>query len=236
MNFSVLVTAFSINPFQEGEDALAWEVIKMLDQKFNIILITRHKNRPAIEKWLSESANSVSVQAQFHYFDLPFSKRLRGKSILYSYLWHLQVVAFIRRNRFEFDISHQLHMGKSCPTPFLWKFNRPFIWGPVRLPYPTDIPAEKFSLSNHIWKVICFLRRNLDPFFKISKKKAAHIFACDEEVVTTWGLSGNKVSLVEVKSPSEKVQIMAKTYWLIFQKQAIQHFGISGRSVQEKAS
>ncbi|MBK8444253.1 MAG: glycosyltransferase [Sphingobacteriales bacterium] len=100
--------------------------------------------------------------------------------MLYYLMWQYGVVAFIKKSKLQFDIAHNLNFHNDWTPSFLWKLNKPFVWGPVG--HHPLIPAQYLApyrcsywlkdrltwlAKQYFWRFSCSLSR--------TKKTAAHI-------------------------------------------------------------
>ena len=132
---TVLITAYAINPYKGSEDGMGWNFILQAARYRSVIAITRENNQPAIEAYMQANPNEAYRNIRFQYFDLPPSQRWWKKggrgAMLYFYLWQRNVVGFIQQQGFQFDLVHNLNFHNDWTPTFLWKLNKPLVWGPV---------------------------------------------------------------------------------------------------------
>ncbi len=184
---TILATAYSINPYKGSEDAMGWNYALQIARYNKVIIITRENNKGPIKKYLDENNIGVKNNLQFVYYDLPYWMRFWKKGgngvILYYYLWQLFLPYYIKKRRLDFNIVHNLNFHNDWAPSFLWRFEKPFVWGPVghhpKIPKQFILPIYGFKsyiqdrftwiIKNAFWK--------FDPFLKISRKKATTIWA-----------------------------------------------------------
>jgi glycosyltransferase involved in cell wall biosynthesis len=132
---TILVTAYAVNPYKGSEDGMGWNFINQIAKSYRVIAITRENNLPAIQKFLNDSPEVHHGRIQFLGYDLPpqlrFWKRGSFGSLPYFYLWQRSLPAFIRRQGLKFDLAHNLNFHNDWTPSFLWKLNKPFVWGPI---------------------------------------------------------------------------------------------------------
>lgn len=203
MNFTVLISAYSINPYNTMDDSISWQIVRALDQKFRLIVVTHPRNRVAIEKHLSSSSEAADMQAQFEYYEPSFLTKalIPSGTLLQKYQWHWGVVSFIRRRNLKFDVAHHLSFPCGwCPS-FLWRLGKPFIWGPVG--YPPLIPSSylrPYGRLTQIKEWLCWGTKRaiwwLDPFVGIAAARADHIFAIDQRAANELKLGGERTIIL----------------------------------------
>lgn len=180
-NSTILITAYAVNPFKGSEDGTGWNLICQAARKHKVIAVTRKNNREAIERYFATHRSEVQANIEFQYFDLPavlrFWKKIGKLYLVYCYLWQLLVPLFIKYQKLEFDVAHNLNFHSDSHPTFLWMLGKPVVWGPVG--HHPPMPAE--ALKQHAWKIrvadranywVKRIARSCDPFFRIAVKKA----------------------------------------------------------------
>lgn len=152
---TVLATTYAVNPYKGSEDAMGWNYVKQIARNFNVIAVTRENNRVAIEEYMAENPDPAYERITFLYFDLPYWMRFWKKgsrgALLYYWMWQRAIPGFIRRQAVEFDIVHNLNFHNDWTPSYLWKLNKPFVWGPIgHHPMIPRIFRERMSLRQRI--------------------------------------------------------------------------------------
>lgn len=132
----MLVSAYACEPGLGSEVGVGWHWVLELSRRFEVWVLTRRSNRPAIEKWVAETGGNPHLH--FLWYDLPrwarwWKKGRRGIHLYYT-LWQRFSDSIIRKTLREegIDIFHHLTYGN-----MLWEVSRSgrraktFIWGPV---------------------------------------------------------------------------------------------------------
>lgn len=203
---TILLTAYAINPYKGSEDGTAWNMTTQIAKHCKVIAITRENNQEHIDKWLSENELEGKENLQFAYFDLPYWMRFWKKggrgALLYFYMWQFGIVNFIKRNKFEFDIAHNLNFHSDWTPTFLWRLKKPLVWGPVghhhKIPkeYLTKFYGQKPFIMDRIrWFTKLFFW-NIDPFLKIAKWKSKAILPINSSVIRMMNLSKDKATII----------------------------------------
>ncbi len=132
---TILATAYAINPYKGSEDGMGWNFICQIARFNKVIAITRENNRADIERYMAENPHERYRNIQFCYFDLPYWLRFWKKgsrgAMLYYWFWQMAMPDFIRRKKLQFDIAHNLNFHNDWTPSYLWKLNKPFVWGPI---------------------------------------------------------------------------------------------------------
>ncbi|GAA0891215.1 hypothetical protein GCM10009122_08940 [Fulvivirga kasyanovii] len=173
---TILATAYAVNPYKGSEDGMGWNFIIQIARFNNVIAVTRENNRGNIEKYMAEVPDERYKNIRFLYFDLPYWMRFWKKggrgAMLYYWMWQRGVIPFIRRQKYSFDIVHNLNFHNDWTPSYLWKLGKPFVWGPVghhpRIPAQYLAPYKKsywikdrltWVIKKAFWKYSSALRK-----------------------------------------------------------------------------
>ncbi len=188
---TILATTYAVNPYKGSEDGMGWNMVKQIARFNKVIAITRENNRPHIEKYMAEFPDSLYQHITFLYFDLPYYQRFWKKgqrgAMLYFYLWQKAVVSFVKKQQLQYDIVHNLNFHNDWTPSFLWKLNKPFVWGPVGhhppVPYAfiKQYPLQELIKDRFTWFVKKLFWK-LSPSLKNARNKASIIIAMNSSV------------------------------------------------------
>jgi glycosyltransferase involved in cell wall biosynthesis len=205
---TILVTAYSVNPYKESEDGLGWNSIIQIARFNKVIAVTRNINKTHIERYWNEhqEIEALKENIQFLYFDWPkwilFWKKAILLSMIYYYGWQFTVALWLLTKRLAVDIVHNLNSNNDFTPSFLWLLGKPFIWGPVG--HDPKIPRQ-YLLEHFGWKavikdrllwIIKLLFWNLNPFLLICKRKASHILCTNMQAAKKLHLKDGQFSIV----------------------------------------
>ncbi len=192
MKKTILATAYAVNPYKGSEDGMGWNYVCQIARFNKVIAVTRKNNRESIEKYLTENSVPEAGNIRFLYYDLPKWTRFWKKgpllSMIYYYMWQLFLPVFVKRQKVEFDIAHNLNFHNDWTPTFLWVFKKPLVWGPVG--HHPKVPKE-YILPVYGWKsyvadrfrwVLKLAFWKFDPFLKISARKADVILCMNTAV------------------------------------------------------
>lgn len=203
---TALITAYAVNPYKGSEDGTAWNILLEIAKYHKVIAITRENNQTPIERYLKENNIPQAANITFQYFDLPYWMRFWKKggrgALLYFYMWQRSIVSFIKKQDFQFDLVHNLNFHNDWTPSFLWKLNKPFVWGPVghhpAFPanYIQDSYGVKFKLLEKIKWSIKQLFWKFDPYLNKTKEKASKIIAINSSVQETLSVDENKICVL----------------------------------------
>lgn len=201
---TILASAYAVNPYKGSEDGMGWNFIYQIARYQKVIAITRENNKPHIEKYMSENPNDLYENITFLYYDLPYWARFWKKgsrgAMLYFYLWQRNLPAFVKRQNLQFDIAHNVNFHNDWTPSFLWKLDKPFVWGPVG--HHPEIPTEyledyKFSyrVKEKLTLAVKTLFWKLSPSIKQCSNKAAHVFCMNNSVSNVLNLKNTAHSI-----------------------------------------
>jgi len=204
---TILASVYAVNPYKGSEDGTGWNLVLQIARFNKVIAITRENNRPFIEKYMAENEVPGAANIHFEYYDLPYWARFWKKgsrgALLYYYLWQWFMPRFIRKQKLQFDIVHNLNFHNDWTPSFLWKFRKPFVWGPVghhpQVPKRFIAPVygiKKWLADSLRWKAKEFFW-NIDPFLRITKNKADRILAINTDVDKMLHPKEGKLVLME---------------------------------------
>ncbi|MEL7533936.1 MAG: glycosyltransferase family 4 protein [Bacteroidota bacterium] len=131
----VLITAYAIHPLKGSEDGTAWNLVLQIARQRRVILITRENNVAPIKEYLAQ--NEIPQVNNLHIigYDLPYYLRFwkRGGfgALPYFYLWQRGLPGFIKKQRFAFDLVHNLNFHNDWTPSFLHRLAKPMVWGPI---------------------------------------------------------------------------------------------------------
>lgn len=132
---TILATAYAINPYKGSEDAMGWNYVTQIARFNKVIAVTRENNEEDINRYITENPNPIFDNIEFVYHDLPYYMRFWKKgergALVYFYMWQRSVPQKIKRLNLIFDIVHNLNFHNDWTPSWLYKLNKPMVWGPV---------------------------------------------------------------------------------------------------------
>ncbi|MCB0666335.1 MAG: glycosyltransferase [Saprospiraceae bacterium] len=195
---TILATTYAVNPYNGSEDGMGWNYVMQIASNQKVIAITRENNRMAIEEYMRENPDPVYENIRFEYFDLPywmrFWKRKSRGALLYFLLWQAAIPSFVKKKNLLFDIAHNLNFHNDWSPSFLWKLNKPFVWGPIG--HHPAIPKQfrkRLSTKEKVRDTLTWLVKKyfwtLSPSLKKTVSKAEHIWCMNTSVPTVINLA-----------------------------------------------
>lgn len=213
----ILIKAHEISPLRGSECSNGWNLVKGLSDYVKLTVVHAETNQFGTVNYKKEIKTAkLSKDVDFISVKQPFITRLLSKlnlilsgnnqgtgiSILYFfgvYFWELQVYQELKKiDLSNIDIIHNLNHVSYREPSFLWKLNKPFVWGPTS--GIGDIPlafTKSFSLK---FRTIIFLR-TVSNFFQtkfskriiLASKKASKIFYVSKEDEIFFKKLNNKI-------------------------------------------
>lgn len=181
----IFVSAYACEPGLGSEIGVGWHWILEMNKYFDLWVLTREKNRPTIESWLSR--NKLNHEIHFIYYDTPYwmrwwKKGLRGVRIYYTLWQHLtnNIVKDIMVKE-NIKIYHLLTYGNSLWPASKFGQKQFFIWGPTG--GVDSIPFDYFRHYSFKWKLIELTRRAIVKLLPynlgfITRCKNANLILC----------------------------------------------------------
>ena len=215
---TVLVSAYAVNPYHGSEDGMGWNFILQIARFNKVIAVTRENTRSDIEKYINENTSKDYSNIQFAYYDLPYwayfwKKGGRG-AMLYYYLWQFFLPRFVNRNKYKFDIVHNLNFHNDWTPSSLWKLDKPFVWGPIghhpRIPkdYVLHVygwrsymmEEVKWMIKKYFWKI--------DPLLRQTVNHADRVLIMNSGVEQVLDLSRDKIYYMPSVSTEDPTEII----------------------------
>lgn len=200
----ILASCYAVNPFKGSEDAMGWNFIRQIARFNKVIAVTRANNKTAIELYMKENPEAVYDNVTFVYYDLPYWMRFWKKgsrgAMLYYYMWQKGIVHFIKNRKLSFDIVHNVNFHNDWTPSFLWKLQKPMVWGPVgHHPLIPKVYLKTYSFRYFVKDRLIWLVKNLfwnySGELKKTVKNASHIWCMNTGVVEKLNLKGSSYSV-----------------------------------------
>ena len=203
-NQTILATCYAINPYKGSEDAMGWNFVYQIARFRKVFVVTRENNKTHIEKYMKENPDPLYQNMNFLYFDLPYWMRFWKKggrgALLYYYLWQRGIVSFVKKQKVDFDIAHNVNFHNDWTPSFLWKLKKPLVWGPVGhhplIPkqYLKDYSQKYFLKDRLTWMVKNFFWK-LSPSLKKTVNHSNHIWCMNSGVPDKLKVKKDQYSL-----------------------------------------
>jgi len=133
----ILVSAYACSPNRGSEPGMGWNFVTGLSKfhELHVIVEKRKWEQPILE--YLKVYPEFKANLRFYFIDKTRNKWLR-KLWPPSYYWFYKVwqkkaykLALELNKKENFDLIHQLNMVGYREPGYLWKINKPFVWGPI---------------------------------------------------------------------------------------------------------
>ena len=133
----ILVSSYACAPNKGSEPGMGWNFVMGLANfhELHVIVEKRKWEQPILE--YLKVYPELKANLSFYFIDKTRNKRLR-KIWPPSYYWFYKVwqkkaykLALELDKKENFDLIHQLNMVGYREPGYLWKIEKPFVWGPI---------------------------------------------------------------------------------------------------------
>ncbi len=178
----VLIIAYACEPNKTSEPGVGWRFSQEIASFMDVTVLTRANNRQSIEA----AENDLNIK--YIYLDLPkiftrIKKKVPFGIQIYSRFWqtkaYKEVNRLMKNSEVNFDIVHHLTFGTTKNVPKAYKFNKPFIWGPIGggdlIPYRF---LKKMGVMSHLSEFFYMLLHtvsNVSPLSYLTRNKSSAI-------------------------------------------------------------
>lgn len=198
---NLLLIAFSCQPGKGSEPGVGWNWAIQAAKTQNVYVLTRSKMKPYIETQIPDELKNT-----LHFIYTPSSAKLRSITIYLEYL-HWQRQAYKKAKEFlkttEIDYIWHLTWGNMFLPTYMYKLDKPFIWGPIG---GDGAPKQFFKLFSKKKQVIhnikYFMGKNtwLFPWVRKAANGASIIIARTEETKLMFSKRNQKKTIVRLEA------------------------------------
>lgn len=215
----VLVSAFAFSPTQGSEFGIGWDYVRAIAMNNKVWVIARSVEREETEQFVRTHPDALR-NIEVHYVSLKnreFHFPLR--EVVYSMIykrWQRKALQLAKRldAEIDFDLIHHV-TGTGFREPgYLWKLNKPFVWGPIGglqyFPWRLLSAVPPRSRAFFVFKILAAAwAMHLDGRPRRAARKARLILAGSSNVARNvrrlW--SRDSVVMCEVSSPEIELPI-----------------------------
>jgi glycosyltransferase involved in cell wall biosynthesis len=178
--YKILISAYACSPRRGSEPGMGWNFVKALAEYHDLHVITEIKWKNDLENALDFDA-SLRNNVKFYFIKKErnhFLRKIWPPSYYYFYKqWQKKVYRLASQlDKIEnFDIMHHLNMVGYREPGFLWKIDKPFVWGP--LGGMQDVHFKllfNLDLRGLIFYTARLTINNFQKRFSLRLRKAAH--------------------------------------------------------------
>lgn len=132
----VLVSCYACSPYKGSEPGMGWNFVHCLAPMHELHIITESKYKANLDRYFSEHPDEAHL---YHFYFLPRQRhdvlrKIWPPSYYWFYrLWQRNVLKFAKEldAQENFDVVHALNMAGYREPGFLYKLNKPLVWGPI---------------------------------------------------------------------------------------------------------
>jgi glycosyltransferase involved in cell wall biosynthesis len=222
----ILISAWACNPLHGSEAAVGWNWIEAIKDRHDVHVLTASHQRKWIEEELRMRPGEFA-RVRFHYLESPRWRysddsrfwRWQANKPLLVFLFHRYYRRWMRvaydagfelKRKYQIDLVHQLTLVGFRFPGHLWKFETPFVWGPIGglentrwrlLPSMGARGAAYYSARN----IVNSLHKKFSPAPRKAFGRASAVLAAtagiQDEIRRWYGVSSEVIS--EVSAPPE---------------------------------
>lgn len=184
----VLINAYACSPDMGSEPGMGWNWCVNLARHCELFIITEEEFRDRIEATLP----MLPYGCRMHFYYIPVTERVRrmcwnqGDWRFYHHyrLWQKRAFEKAREilAKVDIDLVHQLNMVGFREPGYLWKLDKPLVWGPIG--GMVEVPARFLASApvhirvfQRLKNVISKLQFRLDPRINQAFQKADALIA-----------------------------------------------------------
>ena len=135
--YKILVSAYACSPNQGSEPGMGWNFVVGLSRYHEVHVITEKIKWERDIELILKMNPVLKQNLKVYFIEKKRRKKLR-KIWPPSYYWYYKTwqkkaykLAVELDKKQSFDLFHQLNMVGYREPGYLWKFKRPFVWGPI---------------------------------------------------------------------------------------------------------
>ena len=181
----VLVNCYACSPYKGSEPGMGWNFVRCLAKLHELHIITESKFQPDLKTYFSEHPEERKAY-HFYFIRKERHKKLR-KIWPPSYYWFYRKwqkdafkLAQELENNEHFDLIHQLNMIGYREPGYLWKMNKPYVWGPIG---GFNITPWRLLPSMGLYGSIFFFLRNLINIWQMHTNSRVNNAICRADAV-----------------------------------------------------
>ena len=232
-NYKVLINAYACSPYRGSEPGMGWKFVDALSNIAQVHVITeKGEFEEDIKRYFIEHPEK---KQNMHFY---FVERGKDNPLLLK-LWPPSYYWFYRRwqkkayklaleldAKENFDIVHQLNMAGYREPGYLWRMNKPFVWGPIggfgNVPW-CMLPSMglKGLVFYTCYNIINWWQMHTNGRVRAAMHKAdaliaatitnaqriKHLFGKDSYLIPEVGFEGNADNRFAVRNDGEKLRL-----------------------------
>lgn len=133
----ILINCYACSPYRGSEPGMGWNFVSSLAKHHELhVIVEKDEFEVDIERYLAENPKERKYY-KFYFIKRDHHNTLRKiwpPSYYWFYkAWQKKALALAKEleAKENFDIVHQLNMAGYREPGYLWKIDKPFVWGPI---------------------------------------------------------------------------------------------------------
>ncbi len=132
----ILINCYACSPYKGSEPGMGWNFVRCLSKMHELHIITESKFQPDLEKYFAEHPEDRKA-CHFYFIRKERHKKLRKiwpPSYYWFYRkWQKEALRLAREldSKEHFDLVHHLNMVGFREPGYLWRMDKPLVWGPT---------------------------------------------------------------------------------------------------------
>lgn len=199
----ILVSCYACSPYKGSEPGMGWNFVRQIAMHHELHILVESKFKADLERYFGQHPEE-RANKHFYFIEKERHKLLR-KLWPPSYYWFYkswQKRAYRKAleldARLDFDLIHQLNMVGYREPGYLWRMDKPLVWGPIG---GFNITPWNMLASMGCKGALFYLSRNLLNLWqmhtnrrvrKVMAKASALIAATQNEAKTIQRLYGRE--------------------------------------------
>lgn len=185
---NVLINAYAVSPAWGSEPGMGWNWISNIAKYCNLFVITEGEWQQEIE----EAKENHPYKDHLHFYYLPVSEKVRimcWNQGDWRFYWHYrkwQKRALSKAQEIciekNIDVVHQLNMVGFREPGYLWKINKPLVWGPIG--GLEEIPVSFIKDAPFMIKAFTLLKNNISNLQIRYSPRINKAFLCAAELIS----------------------------------------------------
>lgn len=190
----ILINAYACSPNMGSEPGMAWNWVSNLAKFCELYIITEGEFRKQIEAVVP----TLEQGKNMHFYYNPVSVKVRKmcwnqgdwRFYLYYDEWQKKTLRIAERiiAKHQIDVVHQLNMIGFREPGYLWKLNKPFVWGPTNAKEAFPV----LYLQGAGWKKSLFIRLK-NQITKMQLKHSSKVKNAVEKASCIFAASSDSV-------------------------------------------
>lgn len=168
----ILINCYICSPYRGSEPGMGWNFIKCLSKRHELHIIVEEQSKGDLVRYFEENPEEKDF---YHFYFLKREMHFTLWKIWPpSYYWSYktwQKKALLLATQLDkihnFDLVHQLNMVGYREPGFLWRMNKPFVWGPIG---GFNITPWRMLFSMGLYGAVFYASRNLLNLWQMRTK------------------------------------------------------------------